>query len=303
MNDGSIFGFAIAFLIILFFLPGRRGSGNNPFRAFMQNRVRYQTPITRREYVMVHSILNNGYHYYGPLSERGKARFINRLVYILRSRRIVGKEGLEITPEIRIKACAALTQVTFGLEKYLLDSLHTILIYPESFFVPAIGQTLKGGTTPNGFMALSLIDLEQGFKIPNDKYNLGLHEAAHVLKLQATSDGEETDERFRYYLKEWLAIGESEYQNIRSGMPSFLRTYAGENLQEFFAVCVEHFFETPKEFRERLPDVYNHLCVLLNQNPLNTEGDYELTDDYLNAVNKDPNRKRMPRMVKRSPAQ
>lgn len=49
---------------------------------------------------------------------------------------------------------------------------------------------------------------------------------------------------------------------------SFLRSYASTNQQEFFAVCVEHFFEASKSFRENLPQLYSHLCILLNQDPL-----------------------------------
>ena len=54
---------------------------------------------------------------------------------------------------------------------------------------------------------------------------------------------------------------------------------------EFFAVAVEHFFEAPAEFQKELPDIYNHLCVLLNQNPLNVRGDFELTSGFIKKAN------------------
>ena len=54
---------------------------------------------------------------------------------------------------------------------------------------------------------------------------------------------------------------------------------------EFFAVAVEHFFEAPAEFHKELPDIYNHLCVLLNQNPLNIRGDFELTSGFIKKAN------------------
>lgn len=276
----------------------RRPAFMSPFDAFLNNRIRYNTKISRKEFTMVDSFLIENYHYYKHLSDSGRARFINRLVHILRSKKFVAKEDLSITPEMKVMVSAALAQVSFGLEKYLFDSIHTIWLYPRSFYIEEIGKELKGGTTPNGFIAFSWEDLEQGYHIPNDAYNLGLHEAAHALKIQLDQQTEHSDERFAFYLKEWLKISESEYQRIRQGFPSYLREYAGENPQEFFAVCIEHFFEAPEAFWEHLPDIYNHMCVLLNQNPLNMKGDYELTREYMKKVNTDPSRVRMPMIVK-----
>jgi hypothetical protein len=39
-------------------------------------------------------------------------------------------------------------------------------------------------------------------------------------------------------------------------------------MREFFAVSVEHFFEDPSGFAKELPLLYQHLCVLLHQDPL-----------------------------------
>jgi Mlc titration factor MtfA (ptsG expression regulator) len=58
---------------------------------------------------------------------------------------------------------------------------------------------------------------------------------------------------------------------------TYLRDYAFTNTHEFFAVCVEHFFETPLHFYQKYPDLFKDLCNVLNQNPLNTKNDYALT--------------------------
>lgn len=52
---------------------------------------------------------------------------------------------------------------------------------------------------------------------------------------------------------------------IRGGFTSFLRSYGGTNLREFFSVAAEHFFEAPKQFKNYLPKLYNEMCLLLNQ--------------------------------------
>ena len=63
---------------------------------------------------------------------------------------------------------------------------------------------------------------------------------------------------------------------MQAGEKSFLRSYGGRNEQEFFAVCVEHFFEVPENFKQKLPDIFFHLCILLNQDPLQKTKDYVL---------------------------
>ena len=40
------------------------------------------------------------------------------------------------------------------------------------------------------------------------------------------------------------------------------------NKYEFIAVLIEHFFETPEEFKAKFPYIYENLMVMLNQNPL-----------------------------------
>ena len=48
---------------------------------------------------------------------------------------------------------------------------------------------------------------------------------------------------------------------------AFLRSYAGTNEAEFFAVAVEYFFERPQEFQTALPELYGTLGSLLRQDP------------------------------------
>jgi len=47
-----------------------------------------------------------------------------------------------------------------------------------------------------------------------------------------------------------------------------LGSYAATNYQEFWAVCVENFFERPSTFKIQLPELYDAICKLLNQDML-----------------------------------
>ena len=68
---------------------------------------------------------------------------------------------------------------------------------------------------------------------------------------------------------------------MKRGEESFLRKYAGVNEHEFFAVCIEHFFEVPEQFQSNLPKGYYNLSLLLNLDPLNVSGNYQLVNQPL----------------------
>lgn len=57
-------------------------------------------------------------------------------------------------------------------------------------------------------------------------------------------------------------------KRIKQKENTFLRPYAGTNREEFFAVCVEQFFEQPEESKENCPERYFTLANLLKQDPL-----------------------------------
>ena len=49
---------------------------------------------------------------------------------------------------------------------------------------------------------------------------------------------------------------------------NLLGDYAATNYHEFWAVAVEIFFESPGQFRHELPDLYEAMATVLNQDPL-----------------------------------
>jgi len=206
------------------------------------------------------------FSYYTRLSPRSRNRFIYRLHHFVTTRTFTGREGLEITDEIRTLISASAVQICFGLDKYLLDHFTTIVIYPDIFHNRRLDQYHKGETNVKGAIVFSWKHFQEGYAVENDKYNLGLHEMAHALELSRRL--EDFDFYFAQYFSKWAAVALYEYKNINDNRASFLREYAGTNLQEFFAVCVEHFFEAPKEFSERLPEIYRHMTILLKQDPL-----------------------------------
>jgi MtfA peptidase len=243
-----------------------------------------------------HQILSRYFYYYNNLNHEGKLKFLKRLNKFIKTKQFVGMEGMQVTKEMEVLISASAIQLTFGLEKYLLEYFSTIQIHPHYFYSKILDAELMGGASETGVLMLSWEDFLLGYKNAHSNYNLGLHEMAHVLKINLIR-GDDFDDKFSFYLDEWEKIGNTEFNRLKAKKNSVLRAYGGTNKHEFFAVCVEHFFENPDIFKEELPDIYNHLCFLLNQDPRNVEENYHLSSDFKRQINKNSQRIPIPQRI------
>lgn len=258
----------IAIMVIYYF--------RKEFSAFFHNRVVEATPISRDQYLLYHKFLNARMEYYQNLSMAGQAKFINRIHRFIASKRFIGREGQVITEEIKVLIAGAAVQLTFGLDKFVLQHYHTIMIYPREFHSRLLRKNLKGGTMVQGTMLFSWEDFKDGYADEHDGINLGLHEMAHALKFDVTYGDRNFDTHFANYIENWESAGYRAFRALRKGELDFLRKYGGTNMDEFFSVCVEFFFEVPEEFRIKLPTLYAYMVRTLKQNPANKEIDYKL---------------------------
>ncbi len=211
------------------------------------------------------NLLLHKFPYYVRLSEKSRIKFLIRLQRFVRSKTFTGREGLEVTDEMKALIGASAVQLTFGLDYYWLNRYEDIILFPDIFYNSRMDQYHKGETSEGGRMVLSWKHFMEGYDSESDRLNLGLHELAHALDLSRIVN--DTDQYFREYYNKWYLVSKGEFEHMQES-PSFLRAYGGVNFREFFAVCVEHFFEAPAEFKKNLPDIYRHLTILLRQDPL-----------------------------------
>jgi len=216
------------------------------------------------------------FSYYDRLPEPLKVKFLLRVKSFIKHKSFEGREGLEVTNEMKSWVAASAVQLTFGLDRYSLERFTKIILYPEAFYNRRNDAMHMGETNLNGVIVLSWKDLQEGFSEATDNFNVGLHEMAHALELQLLLN-DDYDEFFGKYYPKFSLIAEEEYENVEAEGNSFLRKYAGVNRHEFFAVCIEYFFESSTEFRQRLPEIYYHLSILLNQDPLHDDAHVDET--------------------------
>lgn len=202
--------------------------------------------------------------YYRRLQPEDAKRFEERVHAFLHFATFSTREGLELQPEMSWMAATSCVQLTMGLDTFLPDDFDTVIFYPAEYYSRLKKQRHKGEVSLSGAIVMSWKSLQEGMANDHDKINLGLHEMAHALRFTGVRGGSR-DAFFDVCFDRWMIVAERERTRLASSETSFFRAYGAVNIDEFFAVCVEHFFEAAKEFRNTSPELYRATCVLLNQ--------------------------------------
>ena len=104
----------------------------------------------------------------------------------------------------------------------------------------------------------------EGYEISNDNLNLGLHEFSHVLHFEGLKKNDTSATIFAVTYNE--IIEQVKYPpNYKKLLESdYFRIYAYTNEFEFIAVILEHFFETPSQFKSEFPQLFEKVKVMIN---------------------------------------
>ncbi len=190
----------------------------------------------------------------------------------LRGKRFTGAADFLPSPLLthRIAVLACLPLLGVGLDA--LPTFHQLILYPgafrvrreeqdeDSLLVTEYDDELAGESWSHGPIVLSAADVEDDLAHPHDGLNVVIHEIAHKLDMASGEvdgippmAGLERRRRFRTALQ---ASYDVFCRRIDAGDDSAIDPYAGESLDEFFAVLSEVLFSTPEVLREELPDAY-----------------------------------------------
>ncbi|MDX5348939.1 MAG: zinc-dependent peptidase [Hymenobacteraceae bacterium] len=213
-------------------------------------------------------LLHNKFNYYKKLHPVRQKEFENRVTTFIEQKQFVSRDPeMLITDEMKVQIAACAIQLTFGLPPVYFSHFHTIILYPERYFSTIRQQYHSGEINMAGLIVLSWKDFVDGYEDQWDGRNLGLHEMAHALQFENLIRNEEFNFLSQRYLRQWEEVSALEIQKMVVTEATFLRRYAATDHYEFFAVCVEYFFEKPREFKQNMPGLYLIMSKLLNQDP------------------------------------
>ena len=205
--------------------------------------------------------------FYKNLNASNKRKFECNVKYFITKKKFEGRDGCLVTSEMKLLVAAAATQIAFGHFPTIYEHFRRIVIYPDKYFSGSTQRYHFGEVQSNGVIKLSWKSFTEGAAIHNDGIHVGYHEMAHALKIEdSTLHDMEHCFMDKYALQNFHKYANERIRNYTEG--TYMRNYAFSNSEEFFAVSIEYFFETPAQLKKHEPEVYNYLRTILNLDPL-----------------------------------
>jgi hypothetical protein len=210
---------------------------------------------------------------YQRLTPKQKEKLHFMILLFVDQKEFVGVK-MTIDDEIKVIIAFYACLMRLGFELGEKDQVSTIIVYPKYFIVDDShtsdgihygGTSILSGQSANGTVVISWQDVSQNI-IQQSKENVIIHEFAHELDFEdGIADGTPLLEYSNY--KRWSEVFSKAFTALRDieeidqsteGL-RLLGHYALTNEAEFFAVCSERFFETPKSLKKHFPNVYEEL--------------------------------------------
>ena len=205
--------------------------------------------------------------YYRKLSPELKIRFRHRVALFIAGNefiRPVHKDYPDaatlrnsVPEDLKAAVAANFVQVHFGKTDLVSKKFEHYILYPHPF--PTIQfQVLHNSEIfeEDGVVLFSADPLMQGLTQPQNYFNIGLYEMARVFK-------------YTYNAFEMPEMPERELEIISRMSKKNIESIVGLSDLDNFAITVHHFFVFPQTFSVISYDVYQVLCNLFSQNPLN----------------------------------
>ena len=210
-------------------------------------------------------ILESEFEFYQKLSPKLKKHFEHRVATFINKFPFFGKEGLQVTDQMKVLIASTAIMLTFGMRNYLFTIIDKIIIYPDVYYSKVNDNYHKGEFNPRmKAIVFSWKHFLEGYAISNDNLNLGLHEFSHVLHFQGQINSDTSATIFTATYEEIMEQVKRPNNYKRLVESNYFRIYAFTNQFEFIAVILEHFFETPTQFQREFPELFEKVKVMIN---------------------------------------
>ena len=211
-------------------------------------------------------IIGNVFSYFNDLPIPAKWKFVKR-AHQFRTQKKFHFIGLESNEDTAILVSSSAVQVTFGLKNYQLSYFKDIYILADAYHMDNDSELYIGHVAPDGIY-LSWKHFLYGYSYKDDNVNVAVHEMAHALLYNNFFAQYGMDQQFRLNYEKFSTSTGPILADVIAKRRSYLRSYAFSNMHEFWAVSVEAFFENPEGLRRNMPDLYEALSHVLNQDPV-----------------------------------
>ncbi|MDY7394508.1 zinc-dependent peptidase [Aureibaculum sp. 2210JD6-5] len=215
------------------------------------------------------AIIAENFSFYNNLSLIDKRYFEHRVLKFIDAHNFIGRDGVVVTKTMELLIASTAIMLTFGMRRYLFSQFENIVIYPKNYLSKVTNRRHQGETNPRlGTIVFSWDSFMDGIEIEDNNLNLGLHELTHAMHFSFLKEKSFTSVVFLDHFTALLNKMKDRKLQRKIVKSGYLREYAFRNQFEFLSVVVEHFFETPHEFNQKLPEVYKMVKRMLNLDTL-----------------------------------
>lgn len=203
---------------------------------------------------------------YDRLPDKYRQKCNNRIIWIRSKKKFVFYGEIEKQDELVLILSAALVLMTLGLQNYkMLRSLLRVVVYPASYYSKIERRHHLGEYNPRlKTLVLSADKIWEGFEIPDDNKNLAVHEFAHALSFEMLRKNSWEAKRFQVGIRKIAKLFQKDGFRSKLVSSQYFREYGLTNLQEFFSVAVENYFETASIFHNDFPELFDIIQRMLN---------------------------------------
>lgn len=194
----------------------------------------------------------------------------------------IGCEGQPITDEVRITVAAQACLLLLNRPTDYYPRLRQILVYPRAFWVPrtqpdehglvhADDELRAGESWDEGQVILAWDEARDGARIPDDAFNVVLHEFAHQLDAENGLSNGAPDLGSPQRHARWAEVMRAAFADLQGqvarGEETVLDPYGASEPVEFFAVATEAFFERAQDLKQVQPALYAELAGFYRVDP------------------------------------
>ncbi len=219
-------------------------------------------PLTASE----QAFISENFPVYQEFTSKQRSKCNERIVWFRSKKNFVFYGDISQKKELKLLLSATTVIMTLGLRQYrMMRSLRRIIIYPTQYYSRINKRYHLGEYNPN-FKAiiLSADKIWEGFSNRTDNRNLAMHEFAHALSFEMDKNRSWQGRKFRLGLRRISKLFSQEEFIVKLAASAYFRAYGLTNLQEFFSVAVENYFETPKIFKNDFPYLFSEIKLMLN---------------------------------------
>ena len=203
---------------------------------------------------------------YHQFDTQAKRQFLKRFAWLKSKKKFVFYGTISNKEEIKAYVVSSAVLLTMGMKGFQYrNSVRRIIVYPSQYFSKINKQHHLGEYNPRLKTLVFAADaLKQGFDIPNDGVNLGIHELSHALCYEMRPNGKWENRRFHVGLKKLREFLKDREALEKLSKEDFFRDYAYRNVFEFFAVLTECYVESPSQLKTLYPQLYRMLQIMYN---------------------------------------